>query len=315
MSISMILKHNSGTAKLALLGAAFIWGSSFVVMKNTLSAMPTFYLLAIRFTMASALIAVLFRKHLRHLNREYWKAGGIMGLLLLGAYVSQTFGLAGTTPSKNAFLTAVYCVIVPFFYWLFLRKRPDRYNIAAAILCIAGIGFVSLNDDMSILPGDLLTLLCGFLYAGHIIAVAKFSREKDIFMLTLVQFVTAAVLAWVFGFVSEPFPAVWSASTTGSLFYLGIFATGIALLFQNIGQKYTEPTTASILLTMESVFGVICSVLFYHEQVTARMLMGFALIFVATICSETKFSFLGKKVHPASEGMGKVPTGTEEEMR
>ncbi len=134
-------------AKLALLLATIIWGSSFIVMKDALDDLGTFYLLGVRFMGACILLAVIFWYKFKSFNFYYIKAGFVMGTALLAAYAVQTFGLAETTPGKNAFLTAGYCVMVPFLYWLIAGKKPDRYNISAAILCVAGIGLVSLDSN------------------------------------------------------------------------------------------------------------------------------------------------------------------------
>ncbi|MCI8538328.1 MAG: DMT family transporter [Oscillospiraceae bacterium] len=283
-------------SKPMLLSAALIWGSSFFMMKNTLDAIPTFYLLAIRFTAGAALLALFcLPKWRSQMHLDYLWRGAVMGGFLFLAYSIQTFGLAGTTPSKNAFLTAVYCVIVPFLNWAVMKQRPDRFNILAAVLCITGVGLVSLTSDFSITWGDWLTLLCAVFYAAHIIAVAKVSPEKDIYLLTVFQFAFAGLFAWICGFASGsafPVTALASPEVLGSLAYLCVMATTVALLFQNVGQVWSDPASAAVLLSLESVFGVLFSVLFYGDPVTFRLVAGFALIFVAVVCSETKFSFL-----------------------
>ena len=281
-------------AKPMLFVAAFIRGSSFFVMKNTLDAVPTFYLLAIRFTAGAVLLGLACWNKWKALRRDYLWRGAVMGAFLFLAYSIQTFGLMGTTPSKNAFLTAVYCVIVPFLYWAAARKRPDRYNILAALLCVTGVGLVSLTDQLTITWGDWLTLLCAVFYASHIVAVAKVSPGKDIYLLTVFQFAFAALYAWIGGVLTEDFPtaALAEPSVLLSLAYLCVMATTVALLFQNVGQVWSDPASAAVILSLESVFGVLCSVIFYGDPVTARLVAGFGLIFVAVLCSETKFSFL-----------------------
>ena len=290
-------------AKPMLFAAAFIWGSSFFIMKNTLDVMPTLFLLAIRFTAGALLLGLVCGKRWRAFTPDYLWRGAVIGAFLFLAYSVQTYGLAGTTPSKNAFLTAVYCVIVPFLYWLAARQRPDRYNILAALLCIAGGGLVSLTDALTVTYGDVLTLICAVFYASHIVAVAKVSPGKDIFLLTVFQFAFAALYAWVGGLLTEEFPA--AALTRGdvllSMAYLCVMATTVALLFQNVGMVWSDPASAAVILSLESVFGVLCSVVFYGDPVTPRLLAGFALIFVAVVCSETKFSFLRK-----AEGRGET---------
>ncbi|WP_243154007.1 DMT family transporter [Pseudoflavonifractor sp. 60] len=284
-------------AKPMLFSAALIWGTSFFIMKNALDVMPVFFLLAIRFTAGAVLLSLAAWRKWRKFTLDYlWRGAAIGGFLFL-AYSVQTFGLAQTTPSKNAFLTAVYCVLVPFLTWAVVKVRPDRYNIAAALLCVTGVGLVSLTEDLTINTGDLLTLCGALFYASHIVAVAKVSPGKDITLLTVFQFAFAALYAWICGACTETFPAAALSDPALLLpmVYLCVMATTVALLFQNVGQFWSDPASASVILSLESVFGVAASVIFYGDPVTGRLLAGFALIFVAVVCSETKFSFLHKK--------------------
>lgn len=284
-------------AKPMLFAAAFIWGSSFFIMKNALDELPVQYLLALRFTMGAGLLGILGWKKWRLFTPDYLWRGGVMGALLYLAYTVQTYGLAYTTPSKNAFLTSIYCVMVPFMYWLAARIRPDRYNVLAAALCVVGIGLVSLEGDLTVNLGDALTLGCAVFYAAHIVAVAKLSQKRDIYLLTVFQFAFSALFAWMGGFVLEEFPAAALAKSEVllPLLYLGVMATAVALLFQNMGEAWSDPSSAAVILSLESVFGVLCSALFAGDTVSFRMAAGFVLIFVAVVCSETKFAFLRKK--------------------
>lgn len=284
-------------AKPMLCCSALIWGASFFIMKNALDNIPVFHLLAIRFTVGGLLLSLICWRRWKTFTRDYLWRGAVIGGFLFLAYAVQTFGLALTTPSKNAFLTAVYCVIVPFLTWAVVKVKPDRYNIAAALLCITGVGFVSLNDQLSINAGDLLTLLCAVFYAAHIVAVAKVSPGKDVLLLTTFQFVFAGIYSWILGLSMEKFSfqLLSDPGVFWPLAYLCIMATTVGLLFQNVGQVWSDPASASVILSLESVFGVLFSVIFYGDPVTGRLLAGFALIFVAVVCSETKFSFLRRK--------------------
>ena len=279
-------------AKIALFGATLIWGGSFLIVKNSMDMMQPHMLLAFRFTIACLLLCLVFHKRLKKLNRDYLIKGGILGTLLLLAYSLQTIGITDTTPGKNAFLTAIYCVLVPFLYWAVDKKKPDSYNITAAFVSILGIGLVSLNGALSMRMGDALTLVGGIVFAVHIVAVAKFTGDRDPILLTIVQFGYAAIYAWIIGLNFEEFPTKWNMSSIAELLFLAIVATAVALLLQIIGQKYTHPAQASIIMSLESVFGVLFSVIFYHEVITTRLFLGFGLIFFAVILSETKLSFL-----------------------
>ena len=132
----------------ALFLAAFVWGTSFVMMKDVSEKLPPSLLLALRFTLGCILLSVLFIKRFKKLDKTYLLPGLVIGALLFSAYLVQTYGLIGTTPGKNAFLTASYCVITPFLFWFVSKKRPDCYHMTAAIVCLIGIFFISVAFSM-----------------------------------------------------------------------------------------------------------------------------------------------------------------------
>ena len=287
--------NNANGGRLALLTAALIWGSSFIVMKDAVDHIPVFQLLAIRFTLAGILLAVIFRRRLMQSAPSILLHGAVCGVLLLGGYATQTFGLMSTTPGANAFLTSVYCVIVPFMAWMFFRRRPTVYNWLAAVMCVGGIGLISLSGDLNIGAGEVLTLLSGLFYALHIMALSRFGEKDDPIALTIVQFGLSAVMAWGCTALFErgaafPAPAVWP-----QLMYLSVFATAVTLVCQSVGQSLTPPSQSAILLSLESVFGALFSVLMGRETLTLATLCGFALVFVSVIVSETQLSFLKRK--------------------
>lgn len=287
---------------LLIICATVIWGSSFLIMKQAVDGIPVFTLLAIRFTTAGALLALIFWKKFRLLNKDVLLGGAVVGTLEFLGYAFQTYGLSGlgswegTTPGKNAFLTATYCVLVPFLNWIIARKRPDGYNLSAAALCLVGIGLVSLTNEFTIVGGDILTMICGVAFSLHILAVAHYAKNCDILLLTVLQFIFMALWSWVGIFAAgETLTALPSGINLLRLAYLSLCATALAMLFQNIGQAHTPPATGAVLLSLEAPFGVMFSVLFGSERPTPRMYLGFTLIFCAVILSETKLSFLPTK--------------------
>lgn len=277
--------------RIALFSAALIWGSSFFVMKDAVSGVPVFLLLAFRFTVGCGLLSVVFWQKWKKCSRRLLFHGLVVGVLLFAAYTAQTYGLKETTPGKNAFLTAVYCVLVPFVNWLLLRRRPSRWNWIAAVMCLGGIGLVSLDGSLTMNRGDALTLLGGVFYALHLVAVSRYGEEDDAVLLTTVQFGASALCCWLCHGLFETMP-VFPENAWVELIYLAVFATTIALLLQNVGQSVTPAAQASILLSLESVFGVLFSVICYGETVTPRLVLGFLLIFLAVVASETQFSFI-----------------------
>lgn len=281
-------------ASFGLLFAALIWGFAFVVVKDSLDFVPPVYMLAFRFTIASIGLGIVFYKRLPKINFENVKSSVVLGILLYVSYLLQTIGCLYTTAGKNAFITTIYVVIVPFLYWFINKKKPDTYSIISAFMAIIGIGLLSLNSDLTVNIGDILTLLCGFGYAVHLIYINKYSEYQDPVILTFLQITVAAILSWITAPIFDGgFPIeVTNPSVLLGMLYLGIGSTMIAFLLQNVGQKYIEPSTAALLLSMESVFGVVFSVLILGEVLTSKMLVGCVLIFTAVVMAETKFEFI-----------------------
>ena len=284
-------------AKPMIVLATLIWGSTFFILKDTLDDVDLMFLLAFRFTLAAGILALVFWRRWKGLDLGCLWRGGAMGALLFAAYAVQNYGLMDTTPGKNAFFTAVYCVIVPFLYWGVDKLPPTRWNVLAAVLCVGGIGLVSWDGGVSLTGGDLLTLCGGLLYACHIVAVSKFSQGRDIFLLTVLQFAVTAACCWAGTLFTRGLPVDGlPARAWWVLLYLAVAATALALLFQNVGQKYTDPSSAALLLALEAPFGVAFSVLFGAESPAPLMYLGFFLIFLAIVCSETQFKFLRRPV-------------------
>lgn len=280
--------------KAALLLSTIIWGSSFVMMKNVTDVISVSYLLALRFTIGTIFMVLFCYKDLKKMSKHDLVVGIGIGIILFLGFFVQTVGITDTTPGKNAFLTATYCVLVPFVYWIVDKHRPDIYAFVAAFMCIFGIGMVSLTQTLTIGFGDFWTLVSSVFYALQIVAIAKFARGKNPMVMTTLQLATCMVLSWMVVFMTNGISSMPFNSWV-SVFLLGVFASAVGTLLQNYGQQGTDASTASLLLSLEAVFGVLFSVLLYHEIVTVKMFIGFACIFGAVIVSETKLSFLKKR--------------------
>jgi len=278
----------------ALILTTLIWGTSFVILKSALDDITPLWALCFRFSGASVLMLLLAIPRLKMLDREYLKAGTLMGLMLSAAYTVQTYGLYYTTPGKNAFLTATYCILVPFLYWLFYGKKPNGYNVTAAVICFIGMGLVCLQKDLSVNIGDILTVCCGLFYGLHIIVTSKSVHYRDPLLLTMLQFFVAAIVTLLGALLFEPVPHAIPRDSLFGIAYLSIMCTGVCFLLQSIGQKYTPPSAAAVIMTLESVFGTVLSIILGKEILTAGILTGFCLIFIAILISETKLKIIGK---------------------
>lgn len=271
-----------------LLLTALIWGCAFAVVKNALDSFPPGAIIAMRYLIAAAITGILFRRHLKKLTRGDVARGALVGLLLFGAYIVQTTGLQYTTAGKNAFLTTVYVLLVPFGCALLFHQKLQKSNLIAAVMMLVGIGLLSLDGQGGGLnPGDILTLICGFLFAGHIIAVEQCQKKTNTYALIVLQFAFCALYAGLYNRVFERgMPLAFTPGSIGGLLYIAVFSTTIGMSLQNIGQSMAPASHAVILLSLESVFGVLFSCLLLGEKVTLQMGVGFAIIFAALLVSE-----------------------------
>jgi drug/metabolite transporter (DMT)-like permease len=283
------VKTRGALGKLALFGAAIIWGTSFFLVKGQVDVFAPVTLLAIRHTIATALLALIFHKKIRASTKSDVARSALLGVILAAAAIVQTTGITETTPGKNAFLTAVYCVIVPFLFWAVKKKRPEGKSFVAAFLCLLGIGLISLTDQLRIGYGDGLTLISGVLFAAHIVGIATVGRDVDPVRSIVFQFATCTVIFWAAHLLTAPQAGNVTPGDWAVVLYLAVFPTATGFLLQMIGQKYAPPTGASLILSLESVFGVLFSVLFYGEVVQARVFWGFAVVFAAIALSEVEF--------------------------
>lgn len=289
-------------ARAALVAAAVIWGSSFLMMKNTIEVIPVHWLLFFRFLIGTCVMALALFKRLKTLDKDIIRHGAILGVLLFSFYSVQTIGVSApilgaqaTTAGKSAFLTGLYCVLTPFVMWVVYKNRPGIYNIIAALLCVTGIGFVVLAGGRGgVLLGDVLTLVNAAITALYIVLASEFSQKRDVMLMTMVQFATAGLIALAVALMFEPFPANIPKQAFGSIAYLGIFCTAVALGCQNFGQKYSPASGAALLLSLEAPFGVLFASLLGggEEQITLQLGIGFILIFAAIIISETRLQFI-----------------------
>lgn len=274
---------------------AIIWGSGFVVSAIALEHYTPYQVLAGRFLIGVLILSLVFYKKLKGLNKRIILKGLVLGFFLYLAFALQTVGLQYTTPSKNAFLTAVNVVIVPFIAYFAYKRKIDKFELTGAILAIIGIAFLSLQFSTDINVGDILTLACAVAFAYQIFYTAKYVKDEDPITLTIVQMFFAAVFAWMVVLFKGEMSFSFETEAVSSILYLAIFSTTLAFLFQTIAQKFTNETKAAIILSTESFWGMVFSVILLSEVLTTRMIIGAILILCAIMIAETKLTFLKKK--------------------
>ena len=195
--------------QLLLLLTTIVWGSAFIILKTTIENVPKYYVLGLRFLPSGLLLLLIFIKRFKKVSFSAIKHGIILGLILACAYVLQTIGVELTTASRNAFVTASYCVITPFLAWLILKEKPKAYNLLSAVICIVGIGFVALSavssgqeNAKNTLIGDALTLACAIFYALQIIFIDKYKKDDSIVILVF-ELITVGVFCLILSLIFE----------------------------------------------------------------------------------------------------------------
>ena len=285
--------------KVCLILCAIIWGSTFVVIKDATNTMSSAFINASRFTIATIILFVVYFKKIKNMSKTELKHGIMMGVALFGGYYLQVLGMEyGSTAGKCAFLSATFCVMVPFLSWAVFKRKPDKYSVISAIICVIGVALVSIEKGAKITLGDGIILVSTFFYAVNIMLTAEFSSKEgnDSTILAFLQIAVVAVLGWVVVIAKQDMPVVYTKGAVLGIIYLGVFATDLCLLIQVVALEKINSTSASIILSLESVFGVIISILFYNEVLTAKLLAGFVVIFIGIIICETKLSFTTSKL-------------------
>ena len=287
---------NRWKAELALGFNPVIWGATFVLNKGALHGISPVLFLAMRFTVATAALAVLFR------GRWKGRAGGaprvtakrvataaVIGLLLFAAYVLQTVGLQYTTAPKSAFLTGLSIVMVPLLAALVYRIRPRIWEVAGVLAATLGMGLMTLEGPIgSISRGDLLTLGCAVAFAAHIVATGRFAGQIGYEVLSFAQAGAAAVAAWSLVRWVETPRIQWQPMVVWAILIGGLLCTALAFTIQAWAQRYTTSTRTALIYALEPVVAWITSYFLAGEGLSGQAAAGAALILSGVLLVEMK---------------------------
>lgn len=287
-----------------LLITAMIWGSAFVAQSKGMEFIGPFTFNVLRNFVGGIVllpvIAIFSRgnkysaEEKKQIDKNTLIGGIFCGLVLFVASSFQQYGLVHTTAGKAGFITALYIVIVPLL-GLFMGKKVPKIIWGCVALAILGFWLLCIKEGFTVGLGDLMVLICAFFYSMHIVTIDHFSPKADCVKMSCIQF-------WVAGFVSlipmllfeEPrFDAIMDAKWT--VLYAGVLSSGVAYTFQIIAQKHTEPTVATLLMSLESVFAALSGWLILHESMLPKELLGCVLVFIAVIFAQIPLPVKTKK--------------------
>lgn len=289
--------------ELYLLTTSIIWGAAFVVQKVAMDILEPFTFTAVRYFLGGLLlipVIILFQRMNERKDKkpnsakreEYSKKTLVIGGIICGGILCiagnfQQFGLVTSAAGKTGFITTLYIIIVPVFGLLVFRKKVPWLVWVGVVLGVFGLYFLSIKaGDFSMERGDLLVFIGAFFWAAHILAVDFLAPKVDAVKLSCLQFIWAGVFSSIFMFIKETPNIMEILSCWFPVLFTSVFVVGVAFTFQIIGQKTTDPTVTSLILSLEAVFGVLAGMFFLSERMTGRELLGCALMFTAVILTQ-----------------------------
>lgn len=283
-------------ADIALLLVTVGWGASFLLTKSSLSELSTFNFLTIRFFVAFILSSIIFYKKMINVDKNTFKYGIILGVVLYASFAFQTIGLNYTTASKSAFITGFNVMLVPVFSTLLMKKIPQRKVVFSIIIAFIGLGLLTLNNNISgINIGDIHTFICAIFCAIHILLVGKYTVKSESVALAIIQIGVCAVLSLITSLAFETPVMPTSYNVWINILILSVVCTSGAFIVQSIAQKFTSPTHTALIYTAEPVFAAMFGYIIMGEILSNKGIIGAILILTGMIITEVDFKILFKK--------------------
>lgn len=265
--------------------AIIVRSMSYLFSSNLIHVLGPFNILSIRFSLAFIIMAVIFRKKVMAVSRQTLKHGGVLGLVLTLTMACELTGFRLTDAGITSFLEQVAIVLVPILHGLIIHKLPSREVLVCGLVCLTGIGFLTLNNGLAGLNwGCLFALLAAFLYAIFIIFTGRFAQDDDPMTLGIVQLIFVGIFGTVFSLLFETYTWPATGVQVGSLVMLAVACSCFGFTAQSVGQKYVDVGTVGLLCAISSLVVAIEGVLFLGESLKLNKIIGGALILVG-ICT------------------------------
>ena len=289
------MKNGEMKGNILLVITAVIWGAAFVAQSVSMDHIGAFTFQGVRSLIGSAVLVpvILALTSAKKKKGEYvkpgkkekaqlWKAGIICGIILTVASNLQQAGIQYTTAGKAGFITALYIVVVPIL-GLFMKKKVSLRIWLCVIMAMVGLYLLSVTEGFKLSMGDTLVLLCAVAFSFHIVVVDHYASAVDGVKLSCIQFLVCGVISSILMFIFEEPQIGGLMKAAVPILYAGVLSCGVAYTLQIVGQKYTRPAVASLLMSLESVFAVIGGWLVLNERLTPREGIGCILVFAAII--------------------------------
>ncbi|MBP3701661.1 MAG: DMT family transporter [Lachnospiraceae bacterium] len=262
---------------------ALIWGVAFVAQSVGMEYVGPFTFNSVRFLIGG--LVLLPMVYGTRWNRDLILGGLLCGLALCAASCLQQIGISYTTVGKAGFITAMYIVIVPVLSMMLGKKTGWLVWVSVALAAV-GLYFLCMTEELSVGRGDLYVLACALVFSLHILLVDHFSPKVDGVALSCIQFLVSGVIAGVAALIWEQPNLTTVISAWAPILYAGVLSSGVGYTFQVIGQKGVDPTVASLILSLESVFSVLAGWILLQESLSGRELVGCVLMAVSIILAQ-----------------------------
>lgn len=294
------MNKNKILGNVLLILTAFIWGTAFAAQRAGMDYVGPFTFMAARYFLALislGLISIIYKlqnnkkdvnektDHTSSKNKKLILGGIVMGSFLFLGSAFQQVGIQYTSVGKAGFITSLYIVLIPLF-GIFTHKKIRLVIWFGVLLAVVGLYLLTIKENLSIGYGDLIVLLGSFVWAGHILSIDYFSKKVDPVYISFFQFSFCFLLSVIAMFIVEKPDFQNIIKGWFPIFYAGVISAGIGFTLQIIGQKNTEPTIASLIMSLESVFGALAGYYLLNEVLTVKELIGCVLLFGAIIIAQ-----------------------------
>lgn len=275
-------------ADISLITIALIWGSTFIIIKKSIDLFDPISFVFLRFTIASVFMLVFIIPLMKKINRKLLIEGGLLGTALFLIFLTQTLALKMITATEVGFLTGLYVIFVPILSAVFLKKYPHIFSWIGVSLAAAGMAIVTFQSGLSITTGQFLAIVNAFFIGVQILMTDVYSRKHNVVLLTAIQLITVAVLSglYAFCFESPDYAKAFIPYVGWSIVFTGIFATVLCFFIQTAMLKYTTPTKAAIMFTLEPISSAFFAYFIGNEILSAKQYFGAALIIIAILTAE-----------------------------
>jgi drug/metabolite transporter (DMT)-like permease len=276
-------RPSQGRIYFFLILTTIFWGGSFLFTKIGLREIPPLLFVFLRFTLAALIMLIVFARRIATLDRGILLRGMIVGIALGLANISFVFGIKDTSISRAGVLNNLFVLFIPIITKLAWKDRVGRTNLAGIALAAIGIWLLATGGGAGFNRGDLLSTICAFFIACHIISVSKALRDDDVCLVSLVQFATVAGMAGLTVLLTPHSHADPSVTAMLTVVYCAIFPTVLCFTLQNMFQRYVTPTRAGLIYTLDPVWSLLAGFFVLGERLNPQEWVGCGVIFAAVL--------------------------------